>query len=87
MQDVYDRLPKAELHCHLEGTIAPATAADLARKAGRELPVARVEDLYAYDSLKRFLRIFWFVQQLLASPEDWEGAAYESVVQAAPPVI
>ena len=84
MQDVYDRLPKAELHCHLEGTIAPATVADLAKKAGRELPVARVEDLYAYDSLNGFLQIFWFVQQLLSSPEDWERAAYESIVHAAP---
>ena len=82
--DVYDRLPKVELHCHLEGTIAPATVAELAKKNGRDLPVEDVEDLYTYDSLNGFLEIFWFVQELLASPEDWELAAYESVVHAAP---
>src|SRR5688572_3125263 len=84
MPDVYDRLPKVELHCHLEGTIAPKTVADLASKSRRELPVPRVEDLYEYDSLNGFLEIFWFVQELLATPEDWERVAYEAVVDAAP---
>jgi adenosine deaminase len=84
MPDVYDRLPKVELHCHLEGTIAPATVAELARKNGHPLPVERPEDLYDYDSLNGFLEVFWFVQELLATPEDWERAAYESVVQAVP---
>jgi adenosine deaminase len=82
--DVYDRLPKVELHCHLEGTIAPTTVAELAKKNGRELPVENVEELYTYDSLNGFLEIFWFVQELLATPEDWELAAYESVVHAVP---
>ncbi|HSD48615.1 MAG TPA: adenosine deaminase [Actinomycetota bacterium] len=84
MTDVYDRIPKVELHCHLEGTIAPATVAELAAKNDRELPVPRVEDLYEYDSLNGFLKVFWFVQALLETPEDWERAAYESVVRAAP---
>lgn len=84
MFDVYDRLPKVELHCHLEGTIAPATVAELASKNGYPLPVPRIEDLYEYDSLNGFLKVFWFVQALLSSPEDWERAAYESVVAAVP---
>lgn len=84
MLDVYDRLPKVELHCHLEGTIAPTTVAELAGKNGHRLPVPRIEDLYRYDSLNGFLEIFWFVQELLSTPEDWERAAYESVVHAVP---
>jgi len=84
MADLFDRIPKVELHCHLEGTVRPATVAELARKHGRPLSVERVEDLYRYDSLNGFLKIFWFVQELLAGPEDWERAAYESVVDAAP---
>jgi adenosine deaminase len=84
MTDLYDRLPKVELHCHLEGTIRPATVAELAAKHGRALSVERVEDLYTYVSLDGFLEIFWFVQELLVDPDDWERAAYESVVDAAP---
>ncbi len=84
MTDVYDRIPKVELHCHLEGTIAPATVVELAAKNGRDLPVPRIEDLYDYDSLNGFLQVFWFVQALLEDREDWERAAYESVVHAGP---
>jgi adenosine deaminase len=73
-----------ELHCHLEGTIRPGTVAELAAKHGRALKVDRVEDLYTYDSLNGFLDIFWFVQELLMDLGDWERAAYESVIDAAP---
>jgi adenosine deaminase len=84
MPDVYDAIPKVELHCHVEGTIRPSTVADLARKAGRPLPVDDVTELYRYGSLNEFLTIFWFVQEMLGDPEDWERAAYESIVDAAP---
>lgn len=84
MADVFDRIPKVELHCHVEGTIRPSTVAELAKENGRELPVDRVDDLYTYDSLNGFLRIFWFVQEMLADAGDWERIAYESIVDAAP---
>jgi adenosine deaminase len=84
MGDVFDAIPKIELHCHIEGTIRPSTVAELARKNGRTLPVDDVEDLYAYDSLNGFLKIFWFVQEMLSDRDDWRRIAYESVVDAAP---
>ena len=84
MADVYDAIPKVELHCHIEGTIRPSTVAELARKNGRVLPVDDVEELYDYDSLNGFLEIFWFVQEMLGDREDWSRIAYESVVDAAP---
>ncbi|MGQ0670229.1 MAG: adenosine deaminase [Actinomycetota bacterium] len=84
MADIYDSMPKVELHCHVEGTIRPATVAELAKKAGRTLPVAEVTELYRYGSLDEFLSIFWFVQELLMEPGDWERAAYESLIDAVP---
>jgi adenosine deaminase len=83
-RDVYDLLPKGELHCHVEGTIRPSTVVDLARKAGRTLPVDDPTELYRYTSLDSFLAVFWLVQELLLTPEDWERAAYESLIDAAP---
>src|SRR5919202_5269552 len=83
-RDVYDLLPKVELHCHVEGTLRPATVAELARKAGRPLPVDDPTQLYRYGSLDEFLRIFWLVQEVLATPDDWARAAYESLLDAAP---
>ena len=35
------RLPKVELHCHVEGTLRPATVVDLARKHDIALPTDR----------------------------------------------
>jgi adenosine deaminase len=82
--DAYDRIPKVELHCHVEGTLRPETVVALARKNGRPLPVDDPRKLYRYTSLDTFLDIFWIVQEVLATFEDWERAAHESLVDAVP---
>lgn len=84
MTDLYDAIPKVELHCHVEGTVRPTTVMELARKAGRPLPVDDPEELYRYTSLDTFLAIFWLVQETLTEPADWERIAYEAIVDAAP---
>lgn len=81
--DAYDRIPKVELHCHVEGTVRPTTVLELARKAGRPLPVDDPSVLYRYDSLDSFLAVFWLVQETLAGRDDWARVAYESVIDAA----
>ena len=82
-QTMFDRLPKVELHCHVEGTVRPATVLELARKAGRPLPVDDPTELYRYDSLDSFLAIFWLVQETLVEARDWSRIAYESLIDAA----
>lgn len=78
-----DVLPKVELHCHIEGTLRPATLIELARRNGIDLPTADLDELYRYDSLDGFLRIFWLGQSTLATRDDWARLAYESVVDGA----
>jgi adenosine deaminase len=73
------RVPKVELHCHFEGTVRPATAADLARKHGIQLPTDDVDRLYDYDSIYEFLKIFALVSSTLIDREDFARAAYESL--------
>lgn len=82
-QDVFDEIPKVELHCHVEGTVRPETVLELARKAGRRLPVEDPSQLYRYDSLDGFLAVFWLVQETLVSREDWARIAFESIVDGA----
>ena len=84
MTDLFDAIPKVELHCHVEGTVRPTTVLELARKSGRPLPVDDPEQLYRYTSLDTFLAIFWLVQETLSEPADWERIAFESLVDAAP---
>jgi adenine deaminase len=78
-----DRLPKVELHCHVEGTMRPDTVVDLARKNRVELPTSDPTELYRYSSLDTFLEIFWLVQSTLGSREDWARLAHESIVDGA----
>jgi hypothetical protein len=66
-----DRLPKVELHCHIEGTMRPGTLVELARRNGVYLATSDPTELYRYYSLDGFLRVFWLVQSTLASGEDW----------------
>jgi adenosine deaminase len=78
-----DRLPKVELHCHVEGTMRPGTVVELAARNGIPLPSADPTELYRYTSLDTFLQVFWLVQSTLGSREDWARLAYESVVDGA----
>lgn len=81
--DPLDRLPKVDLHCHVEGTMRPATVVELAAKNDIELPTSDPAELYRYTSLDSFLEVFWLVQSLLVDREDWARLAHEAVVDAA----
>jgi adenosine deaminase len=83
MAEALDALPKIELHCHLEGTMRPATLVDLAARSGQALGTAEPSQLYRYDSLDGFLKVFWLAQSCLTTPDDWARLAYESVVDGA----
>jgi len=81
--EALERLPKVELHCHVEGTMRPGTVMELARANGIPLPATEVTELYRYTSLDEFLSVFWLVQSVLVKRADWARLAYESVVDAA----
>jgi adenosine deaminase len=83
LAEALEHLPKVELHCHLEGTMRPATVVELARANGVPLPTEDVTELYRYGSLDEFLTTFWLVQSVLQSPGDWARLGYESVIDAA----
>jgi adenosine deaminase/aminodeoxyfutalosine deaminase len=71
------RLPKAELHLHLEGAILPATLVELsARHDSRPLTLAEAEALYQFTDFTGFLNAFKAVTAQLITPEDYELAAW-----------
>jgi adenosine deaminase len=80
---VLDALPKVDLHCHIEGTMRPATVVELADRNDRELPTRDPTELYAYTSLDTFLEVFWLVQSMLTTRDDWAQLAYEAVIDQA----
>ena len=78
-----ERLPKVELHCHVEGAIRPGTVIDLAAKNGLSLPTEDPTELYRYTSLTTFLEVFFLIQESVGTREDWTRIAYESMADGA----
>ena len=71
------RLPKAELHLHLEGTITPSTLVELsARHDARPLTLPEARALYHFTDFSGFLEAFKAVTRLLLTPDDYELAAW-----------
>ena len=77
MEAFIRRLPKAELHLHLEGTILPSTLVELsARHDERPLTLPEAEALYQFNDFTGFLESFKAVTRLLIGPDDYELAAW-----------
>ena len=73
------RLPKVELHCHVEGTLRPQTVAELAREHDIPLPTDDVNTIYDYETIYEFLEIFRFVNSTVIDRSDFARVAYESL--------
>ena len=71
------RLPKAELHLHLEGSIEPATLAEISQRYPDKLTLEEAEALYRYDDFTGFILAFKAVTERLRLPEDYETITYK----------
>ncbi len=69
-------LPKAELHLHIEGTLEPELAFQLARKHGVTLPYATVgelRDAYQFPNLQSFLDLYYAGAAVLRDEDDFHA--------------
>lgn len=77
IQSFIRRLPKAELHLHLEGTITPATLVELSqRHDATPITLPQAEALYHFTDFTGFLLAFKAVCERLLTPADYELAAW-----------
>ncbi len=82
IQSFIRRLPKAELHLHLEGTIEPATLVELsARNDKFPLTLHEAERLYRFSDFSEFIESFKAVTRRLKEPEDYELIAWRMMQQ------
>ena len=65
------RLPKAELHLHLEGAATPETLVALAAARGRRLALEEARRRFTYRDFLGFLLAFKWVSEQLRAPEDY----------------
>src|SRR5258708_38190271 len=82
--ELLQRLPKTDLHCHLDGSLRLDTVLDLARKQGTKLPTFDRGELYGMlfagehvTSLDDYLRAFDITLSVMQTEEGLERSAYE----------
>jgi len=68
---IVDPLPKAELHLHLEGSIRPDAAVELAARHGTKLTREEVLARYNYADFMGFIETFKWITSFLRTPDDY----------------
>ncbi|MDH6701672.1 adenosine deaminase [Streptomyces sp. MAA16] len=79
-------LPKAELHLHIEGTLEPELAFELAARNGVTLPYAdtgALREAYAFIDLQSFLDLYYALMAVLRTEQDFEDLADAYLARAA----
>jgi len=72
--DYIKRIPKAELHLHIEGTFEPELMFEIAKRNGIEINFNSIEELkaaYNFNNLQEFLDIYYAGAKVLITEQDF----------------
>lgn len=86
MRKALRALPKAELHLHIEGTLEPELALELAKRNSVTLPWFDVETLraqYQFANLQSFLDLYYQLMAVLKTADDFRDLMLAYLQRAA----
>lgn len=78
-KDLIARLPKAELHIHIEGSLEPELMFELAQRNGIVLSYPTVEairEAYQFDCLQDFLDLYYQGMSVLVTEQDFHDLTW-----------
>jgi aminodeoxyfutalosine deaminase len=84
--ELFLRMPKTEVHLHLEGTISPETLWDMARRNHVALPVGSLEELrrlYVFEHFGKFIELWLAMCACLKTEADYERMVDGHVAECA----
>lgn len=84
MIELIKRLPKAELHLHIEGSLEPELMFKLAEKNKVTIPYSSIEevrDAYNFTNLQAFLDIYYAGAKVLLTQDDFYDLTWAYVLQ------
>ena len=84
MIELIKKLPKAELHLHIEGSLEPELMFRLAKKNNVEIPYDSVEDVraaYNFTNLQTFLDIYYAGANVLLTKDDFYDLTWEYILR------
>lgn len=77
VEDIIEKLPKIELHCHLDGSIRPETVQQIAKEENIPLPTEDIVELskllkveHTCSSLKEYLTKFDLTLKVMQKPQQ-----------------
>lgn len=79
MRDFISKMPKAELHLHIEGTFEPELMFEIAKRNNIQIPFESIEEIrkaYNFDCLQDFLDIYYQSASVLIHEQDFYDLTY-----------
>jgi adenosine deaminase len=86
LSKLVERLPKAELHLHIEGTLEPELMMALAQRNQIDLPYSDVDEIrrdYEFSDLQSFLDIYYAGAAVLITEQDFYDLTWAYLERAA----
>lgn len=84
LKELIKKLPKAELHLHIEGSLEPELMFKLAKRNGIEIPYKTVEEVkkaYNFTNLQSFLDIYYAGAKVLITKQDFYDMTWDYILK------
>ncbi len=85
MEELIRKIPKAELHIHIEGTLEPELLFLIAERNNIKLPyenIEKVKERYQFNNLQEFLDIYYAATDVLRYKKDFYDLTYSYLQKA-----